>query len=70
MCELGGKSVDICLQKIITDESVKKPVEEEVTSDLLEACTADLSRIVSAGAAIQGKATTVAESCDLYSCVM
>lgn len=34
---------------------MKKPVEEEVTSDLLEVCTADLGRIVSTSVTTQGK---------------
>ena len=37
-----------------------------MTSDLLETCTADLSRIVSAGAPVQGKATAAAGSCDCH----
>ena len=50
---------------------MKKPVEEEVTSDLLEVCTADLSRIVSSRVTTQGKVATlnhvtgVAMLCDL-----
>lgn len=43
---------------------MKKPVEEEMTSDLLEICTADLSKIVSSGATTQGRVYSRVKSCD------
>ena len=48
------------VQKIITDESVAKPADEEVTSDVLEVCTNNLERIVSTASTTQGM------SCDYH----
>lgn len=55
-------------QAIITDESVKKPVEEELSSDVLEICTADLEKLVSTASTTQG--TSLCETCDGHVIVM